>query len=64
MVPVALRMENGRMWGTLATLVFAALKEAWWDEHFEDPETRGSGLQDFAHYLLGLGLAFIVLAIF
>lgn len=62
-LPVAAGMENGQMWGTLATLLFAAIKEAFWDPRYEDPETRGSGLEDFTYYTLGILLASVMLAL-
>lgn len=43
----------------IATLGFAALKEAWWDPRYETEETAGSGLEDFAFWALGVAVAII-----
>jgi hypothetical protein len=41
-------------------VVLAAIKEFWFDEHYESAEVRGSNLEDFSFYLLGAGAAAIV----
>jgi hypothetical protein len=38
----------------------AAIKEFWYDEHYESTEVRGSSLEDFSFYLVGAGAAAIV----
>lgn len=58
------------LWGTRPGLIigagmvlFAALKEFWFDAKYEDVETRGSSPRDFAFYASGVALAFAVYAI-
>jgi len=38
-------------------VLFAAVKEFYWDVHYETPEVAGSGLRDFLGYVLGAGTA-------
>ena len=40
-----------------AFFIYAATKEFWYDEKYETPEIRGSSLEDFLFYILGLGVA-------
>jgi len=47
--------------GLIVVFIFAALKEFWYDYHFESMTVRGSSLRDFAFYCLGMGLAILVL---
>ena len=42
--------------GALAIL-FAAVKEGWWDKKYETPETAGSGWEDFAFWVMGVAIA-------
>ena len=32
----------------LASVIFAAVKEGWWDVKYETPETAGNGWEDFS----------------
>jgi hypothetical protein len=50
--------------GTLCGAVFvayAAVKEFWYDYEYEEPEVRGSSLQDFLFQLAGVLFAFLVI---
>ena len=56
-------MTVGYLWGLapipyiLIVLVFAAaIKEFWYDYHYEDTATRGSSFLDFMLYILGTAL--------
>ena len=52
--PVAL--THGLRWGFIGAIVivlFAAVKEFWFDHRFEDVAVRGSDLEDFLFYTLG-----------
>jgi hypothetical protein len=40
--------------------IAAAVKEFWYDEHYETPEVRGSSLEDFVFYFLGVSVGFLV----
>lgn len=46
--------------GTACAIVFAAVKEAWFDPRYETVETAGSGFEDFAFWLAGIGAAWIL----
>ena len=43
--------------GGAAAILFAAVKEAWWDKKYETPETAGSGWEDFAFWVMGVAIA-------
>lgn len=46
------------LWWFLPTAVGLAFwKEFWYDYRYESAEARGSSLEDFLFYLLGIGLA-------
>jgi len=47
--------------GGMLMFIFAALKEFWYDYHFESVAVRGSSARDFAFYLVGIALAGLVL---
>jgi hypothetical protein len=48
----------GHIWWVAGGIVmYAALKEFWYDHVYEDPETRGSDLRDFLYYVLGTAVA-------
>lgn len=55
------RIEHA-WWAAGAIIVFAIVKEGWWDEKYETPIVRGSGWRDFFGYFLGVvtGLALVV----
>lgn len=39
--------------------LLAAIKEFWYDQHYEDVETRGSNLLDFSMYSAGAFTAYL-----
>lgn len=41
----------------------AAFKEFWYDPHYENPATRGSDLEDFSFYLVGISIAVVVILV-
>jgi hypothetical protein len=45
----------------LTGVVAAGVKEFWYDANFENQATRGSDLEDFSFYVLGIVIAVIVL---
>ena len=62
LIPVAKHWtQSPPLWGSAAGLVFGAVKEGWYDVHFEDAATRGSGWRDFIHYVYGIALANLLL---
>ena len=46
-------------WFLPASVGLAAAKEFWYEYHYETVEVRGSSLQDFLFYSLGIGLAIL-----
>jgi hypothetical protein len=57
----------GWLWGThaatigaVSALVFAGIKEAWFDPHFETPATAGSGWEDFGFWCVGIVAAWLL----
>jgi hypothetical protein len=38
----------------------SAVKEFWYDEHYESTEVRGSSFEDFMYYMVGATAALIV----
>lgn len=51
-------------WKYFAAMIvigLAALKEFWFDQHYEDAATRGSNLEDWSYYVLGTALALLIL---
>jgi hypothetical protein len=51
----------GHVWiAAIAMLVWAVMKEFWYDEKYETPEVRGSGLEDFLFYAIGIVTAVLV----
>lgn len=51
-------MRDGARAGLCALIVFAMIKEFWYDYKYETPEVRGSSLEDFAFYALGAIVAY------
>lgn len=49
--------------GAAAVLLFAAVKEFWYDEKYESVYVRGSGWRDFAFYALGAVATAALLAV-
>ena len=45
---------------SMLAAIFASIKEFYWDYNFEDPVDRGSDLEDFAFYMLGAFVGFLV----
>lgn len=65
-IPVAKGWSNGIVWGNIACLVFAVIKEMWFDIHYEDEQTSGGyigGLKDLCGYIIGLAIANLILII-
>jgi hypothetical protein len=52
---------NAKYWASLGVLLFAAVKEFWYDHTYETPQTRGSDLEDFLFYALGTGAELLFL---
>ena len=52
--PIAL--FGARFWyvWALALVLFASVKEFWYDENYETADERGSNLEDFGFYMVGL----------
>jgi hypothetical protein len=48
---------------TLFGVTYAAVKEFWWDYHYESTEVRGSSAEDFAYYCVGLAVALVSYAV-
>jgi hypothetical protein len=42
-------------------VLFAAVKEFWYDHTYESPQTRGSDLEDFLFYVLGAAAELLIL---
>lgn len=42
-------------------ILFALIKEFWYDQNYEDPEERGSNLRDFMYYFVGVNFALYVI---
>ncbi len=66
MVPVAMAWHHPKAIGTGVGIIFAAIKEFWFDIHFETPETSGGwsgGVRDFSFYIIGIIAANAVLFI-
>ena len=54
-------LHDWRFWALVAFgLAVAAWKEFYWDERYEDAETRGSSLEDFCFYALGIAAGVIL----
>jgi hypothetical protein len=49
--------EGGLAVGAFGMLVWASIKEFWYDERYENPLVRGSSELDFAMYMAGSLLA-------
>jgi hypothetical protein len=45
-------------------VVYAGIKEFWYDYHYESTEVRGSSLEDFLYQVGGAGLAILLLLAF
>jgi hypothetical protein len=52
---------HAKFWASLGVLAFAAVKEFWYDHTYESPQTRGSDLEDFLFYALGVGAELLIL---
>ena len=44
-------------------LLYAAIKEFFYDERYETPEVRGSSLEDFVFQAMGAGVALVLIAV-
>ena len=47
--------------GTAIVVVWALVKEFWFDKNFEDAVTRGSDIEDFLYYIVGATAALLIL---
>lgn len=59
LLPVCWEWHFAQLWGTGIGLIFAAVKEFFWDIRFEDPATSGGwkgSTEDFYFYVLGIVL--------
>jgi len=57
LIPVAMKWPDPRLIGSLGSLVFAAIKEFYFDIKYEDPATCGGwegSLEDFSWYCAGI----------
>lgn len=54
MACVAKGLYHPQLIGSLIAIVWAALKEFYFDHFYEDPVTRGSDLEDFIYYCVGV----------
>ena len=61
--PAALLGEWYAVGGAVLVMVFAAVKEFWYDEHYETAEVRGSSLRDFTFYGVGAVTALLLCGI-
>lgn len=52
---------DAKFWASLGVLLFAAVKEFWYDHTYESPETRGSDLEDFLFYVFGVAAELVIL---
>jgi hypothetical protein len=50
-------------WCVLIFTAYAAIKEFWYDQNYETAEVRGSNLEDFSFYMVGVTLAVILILI-
>lgn len=48
------------LYSVLAAVFLAALKEFWYDYKYETKEVRGSSIEDFMFYLVGLLIALLL----
>lgn len=49
------------MWAwVLALIIFAAVKEFWYDQNYETSDERGNNGKDFGFYILGLAIGLIL----
>ena len=57
------RFLHGHLFWSLVIMgiIAAAVKEFWWDSHEENAATRGSDLEDFAFYCVGIAYALLIL---
>ena len=58
--------QHAQWYAVAGVLVFAAVKEFWWDIHYETPVTSGGykgGFTDFMGYVTGLAVALGLVAL-
>lgn len=60
---VLLESQEVNTLALLGGVCLAALKEFWYDQHYEDEVVRGSNMEDFAFYCVGFGVASMVILI-
>jgi hypothetical protein len=56
-LPAFIKLRHFILFPAGAAIIFAAIKEFWFDIHFETPATMKSGLKDFSFYMIGVGAA-------
>lgn len=47
--------------GAVACVIYASLKEGWWDRHFESKEVAGSAWEDWIWHICGCSTALVYL---
>lgn len=63
LLPVAWGWHNAKIWGSFYALLYACIKEFWFDLHYEDEPTSGGwsgSFKDFAFYVVGIVAANIL----
>lgn len=60
---VLLESQEVNGWALLGGIALAAVKEFYWDQHYEDEVVRGSNLEDFTFYCVGFAVASIVILV-
>ena len=49
------------MWAwCLALVVFASVKEFWYDTNYETSDERGNGWEDFGFYMVGMAIGIVL----
>lgn len=58
---VAIFGASYKWYGAGGIIIFAAIKEFWYDYKYETPEIRGSSSEDFAFYCIGVIISLLAL---
>lgn len=61
LLAVAKGWPHGQLIASGAMVIFALVKELWFDVHYEDIETQGNRWVDLSFWLIGIGLANIAI---